>query len=648
MDIRILPSNIANMIAAGEVVQRPASVVKELMENSLDAGATKVSLVVEDAGRTLMQVIDNGCGMTPDQAVLCFERHATSKIATAEDLQAIETFGFRGEALASIAAVAEVNMKTRTEGQELGTMVTISDATANDPGKQDVTEVAAPVGTNFRIRNLFYNTPARRKFLKSDATELKMIISEFNKLALSRTDVAFNMTSDGREIYHLAPATTLKFRIQDLLGKSVADDLMPVQTETTICTVSGFVGRPDHARKSGANQYFFVNGRYFRSPYLHKAVMTAYDNLLPDGAQPSYFIYLEVDPHSMDINVHPTKTEIKFEDDNVLFNVLMAAVRQSLGRVAIADELDFDNDGLPQLRQIGESVGEYKGITEPPVAGEDFFNPFDGDGFPNQQQWEAHTPAAGSMQGSFSYPGGASGSFSGQASQAGSSQGGSSASWYAQKPSLGSQDMSALFDAMSPTGEQGNPATPARPQPMVCGKYILLPTQSGVMLVDGVRAMQRILYERFLSALSCESPVSQATLFPVEVEIGAEQMPVIQENSELLHSLGFDFSQFSPTTITVNGLPEGLTDDRMSVSALVYEVICSLSDEQASLAGAMYSSLAEKLSKSAASRAEIPTDPAGARLLTDRLFACDNSEFTSDGRPTVTMLRSADFEKLMK
>lgn len=629
MDIRILPSNIANMIAAGEVVQRPSSVVKELMENSLDAGASKVTLIVEDAGRTTIQVIDDGCGMTPDQAVLCFQRHATSKIATAEDLEAIETFGFRGEALASIAAVAEVSMKTRTAEQEVGTMVSISDATANDPGKQDVNEVATPVGTNFRIRNLFYNTPARRKFLKSDATELKMIISEFNKLALSRTDVAFNMSSDGREIYHLLPAATLKFRIQDLFGKSVSDDLMPVEAETTIARIGGFVGRPDRARKSGANQYFFVNGRYFRSPYLHKAVMAAYENLLPDGTSPSYFIYLDVDPHSIDINVHPTKTEIKFEDDNVLFNILMASVRQSLGRVAVADELDFESDGLPQMRQIGESVGEYKGVAEPAISSGEFFNPFDNDGFPNQQ-WEGAQPSGGAYPSSGSFP-----------------STGSSSAWYGAKPNLDKQDMSALFDRTQEELEAVRSAA-ARVQPLVCGKYIILPCASGIMLVDSVRAMQRILYERFLAALSCETPVSQATLFPVEVEIGAEQMPVIEENMELLRSLGFDFSQFSPTTITVGGLPEGLTDDRMSVSALVYEVICALNDEQASLAGAMYSALAEKLSKSAAQRAEIPTDSEKAQLLTDRLFACENSEFTSDGRHVVTVLRSADFEKLMK
>ena len=329
MDIRILPSNIANMIAAGEVVQRPASVVKELMENAVDAGAGQVTVVIKDAGRTLIQVIDNGCGMSPDEAVLCFERHATSKLATAEDLMNIGTFGFRGEALASIAAVAEVTLKTRREEDEVGCEVLFADSR-----HQSTELVSATTGSNFSVRNLFYNVPARRKFLKSDNVEFKHIVSEFTRVALTRPDVGFSLSHNGKDIFVLKPAMSLKFRIQDILGASVVNEVVDISAETSVVRLWGFVGRPDLAKKSLSNQYFFVNGRYFRSPYLHKAVMKGYENLIPDGVTPSYFIYLEVDPHSVDVNIHPTKTEIKFEDDSVFFQTIYACIKETLGKNA--------------------------------------------------------------------------------------------------------------------------------------------------------------------------------------------------------------------------------------------------------------------------------------------------------------------------
>lgn len=608
MEIRILPSNIADMIAAGEVVQRPASVVKELMENAVDAGASRIDVVITDAGRTMVQVIDNGCGMTPDEAVLCFQRHATSKIATAEDLQSIETFGFRGEALASIAAVAEVTLRTRKADDELATEVTITDATANTPGRQDIKQVAAPKGSSFAVKNLYYNTPARRKFLKSDAVEMKAIISEFIKVALSRIDIAFSLISNGRDLFRLSAVQTLKFRIRDLFGESVTSDLFPLSADTSVASIGGFVGKPDAARKTVANQYFFVNGRFFRSPYLHKAVMKAYENLLPDGAAPSYFIFLNVDPHAIDINVHPTKTEIKFEDDNILFTVLMAAVKEALGRESFGDRIDFDRGALPEIRNVGRSFEEYRPVQEPSDGGSGDFNPFETDGFDNQREWETGVSA-------------------GRPS-------------YDSKPSLENQDFSRLFDRESEALQQ--------PGILVAGRYALRGSVSGFLLVDMARAMQRIMYERFINALAKNNPVAQSCLFPIEVEIGAQNIPLLEANRSLLGRLGFDFTQFSTTAVAVNSIPDGLTDDKMSVSALMFEIVTALSEEQTALVGSVYAPVAEKFAKSAARAAQLPASAEAAGTLIDSLYACENPEYTSDGKKVVIVLKAEDLEKLLK
>ncbi|MBO6096381.1 MAG: DNA mismatch repair endonuclease MutL [Bacteroidales bacterium] len=336
------------MIAAGEVVQRPASVVKELMENAVDAGATDIKVIVQDAGRTLIQVIDNGTGMTPDDAVLCFERHATSKLASAEDLHHILTFGFRGEALASIAAVAEVTLRTRIASEEAGVEVTM--AASENKGTR---EVSCPVGTNIAVRNLFYNIPARRKFLKSDNVELRHVVEEFQRVALTRPDIGFTLTHNGRDIHVVKPAKSFKFRIQDLLGPAVVGDIVDIEADTVIATLRGYVGKPESARKTLGNQFFFMNGRYFRSPYLHKAVMKAYENLIPEGSTPSYFIYLDVDPATVDVNIHPTKAEIKFEEDQLLFQTVLAAVKEAMGRINVAGAIDFDNPVSADIPVVG-------------------------------------------------------------------------------------------------------------------------------------------------------------------------------------------------------------------------------------------------------------------------------------------------------
>ena len=370
-ELKVLPANVANMIAAGEVVQRPASVVKELMENALDAGASAVSVIVADAGRTLIQVIDNGCGMSPDEAVLCFERHATSKISSADDLDAISTYGFRGEALASIAAVAEVTLKTRRACDEVATEVVFANSQLVSQE-----ETSAPLGSSFAVRNIFYNVPARRKFLKSDNIEFKHIADEFVRVALTRPDVTFNLIHNGRDIYALKPAKSMKFRILDLLGSNVAGDVVDIASDTSMVRVSGFIGRPDSAKKTLGNQFFFVNGRYFRSPYMHKAVMKAYSEFMPEGLTPPYFIFLEVDPHSVDVNIHPTKAEVKFEDETVLFQVLYACVKETLGRNAFGASIDFDTEGAVSLPVIGRGFDEYRPAAAPKMDLDPEYNPF--------------------------------------------------------------------------------------------------------------------------------------------------------------------------------------------------------------------------------------------------------------------------------
>ena len=394
--LQILPARLANMIAAGEVVQRPASVVKELMENAVDAGATDIKVVVADAGRTLIQVIDNGAGMSPADAVLCFERHATSKIATAEDLSAIGSYGFRGEALPSIAAVAEVTLRTRRPGDETATQVVV--------GGSDLrtSTVTAPVGSNFAVRTLFYNTPARRKFLKSDNVELKHIVEEFTRVALTRPEIAFSLRSNDRDLYVLRPAKSLKFRILDLLGSSVAEDIVDLEATATTVRVHGFLARPQSARKTVANQYFFVNGRYFGSGYLRKAVLKGYEGFISADVQPSWFIWLEVDPSEVDVNISPTKSEVKFAEENVVFQILYACVKETLGRNAFGDGIDFDAASGVQMPVLGRNFEAIHGPVSAPAPdldpGYDPFAPLEGasslfDGYPSPSQVARSAPA---------------------------------------------------------------------------------------------------------------------------------------------------------------------------------------------------------------------------------------------------------------
>ncbi len=666
------------MIAAGEVVQRPASVVKELVENAVDAGADQVTVVIQDAGRTLIQVIDNGCGMSPDQAVLCFERHATSKLATAEDLHNILTFGFRGEALASIAAVAEVSLKTRREEDEVGCLVEFADS------QHLVTqEIATPRGANFCVRNLFYNVPARRKFLKSDTVEFKHIVAEFTRVALTRPDIGFTLTHNGKDVLVLRPAKSLKFRIQDVLGANVANDVVDIQAETSVVKIYGFVGRPDAAKKGLGNQYLFVNGRFFRSPYMHKAVMKAYENLIPDGVTPSYFIYMEVDPQSVDVNIHPTKTEIKFEDDSVIFQILFACIKESLGRNSFGASIDFERGDMPEIPAFGRNYDEFHQVSEPQPGLDPTFNPFDNDGFPSEDSPFTNTlPQQGGFGegGDPAFDAGMAPSFGGATPASfgsGSRFGNGGGSQFGNSARFGSHDQQSVFPedwAEAGNGFDQEPSrpsyggsgygtarfidrrddygklfedklTPSKSLMVLQGKYILTPARSGLMVINVRRAMERIMYDRFLNAMSRNEHVTQTALFPVSVQVGVENMCLFEEHSQLLSSLGFDIAPFGTDTIVVNGVPEGYSAEAGKVQTMIGDLLLILAEDHNALEEMMAANMAAKFARLGSLSGDSVTNPEGAQRLIDNLFACGNSEYTGNGRRIITIIQMDEIEK---
>ena len=614
------------MIAAGEVVQRPASVVKELMENAVDAGADQVTVVIQDAGRTLIQVIDNGCGMTPDQAVLCFERHATSKLQTAEDLSNILTFGFRGEALASIAAVAEVTLKTRQEDSELGCQVDFADSQ-----HLSTTEISTPRGSNFSVRNLFYNVPARRKFLKSDNVEFKHIVTEFMRVALTRPDIGFTLTHNSKDVYVLKPAMSLKYRVRDVIGANVTDDLVDIGADTSVAIISGFVGRPDAARKMLGNQYFFVNGRFFKSPYLHKAVMKAYENMIPDGYTPSYFIYMTIDPQAVDVNIHPTKTEIKFEDDSIIFQTLFACIREVLGRNSFGESIDFDREGMPEIPALGSNFDEFRPVTEPQLEIDDTYNPFDNDGFPSVSSPFANTIGGLDKEAEATHAAAAR-TYGGGTSYGQPSHGVYGAEAFIQKR----DDYGKLFE---------DKLSPGKAVLMVQGKYIVSTSRSGLMIINAPRAMERILYDRFTEALSKNAHLTQTALFPVTVQVGVENMCLFQEHAQMLASLGFDIAPFGPDTIVVNGVPEGYSAEAGKVHAMISDLLLVLAEDHSALPEMMVSNMASRLAKLGALSSDSVTNPAEAQRLIDSLLACENPEYTSSGRRVIALVSVEDIEK---
>ena len=605
--LKVLPQNISNLIAAGEVVTRPASVVKEMMENAVDAGARSVSVTMLDAGKTLIQVIDDGCGMTPDEATLCFERHATSKIDSAEDLQRIMTYGFRGEALASIAAVAEVTLRTRRPDDEVGTQVELSPA---KPIKSQ--PVAAPSGSNFAVRNLFFNVPARRKFLKSDNAELRAIIQEFLRIALIRPEVAFKLLSNGKEIHNLKPAATRKKRILDIFGMNLAKELVEVKVDTSLIRISGYIGNPEDARKGTGNQFFFVNGRYFRSPFFHKAVCKPYEKLVPDDYTPAYFLFLETEPERVDVNIHPAKTEVKFEDEGMLFEILTAAVREALGKNDFTPSIDFDMKGAPDIPVFiprgggsnGTGSGSASGGTAadwhrpPRIDYSPLFNPFDEvpGQVPGTPEWDKAVPAAGTAA---------------------------------------PAEDGRLFED-NPTAAQNNLIVLQR-------RYIVTPVKSGMMVIDIRRARERIFYERYLEKIAEQEPVRQQTLFPVTVRLSAEDYLAVLEQPDLTARLGFDIQDFGANTVIVNAVPDGYDPGEESVRRCLDELAAALRDD--SSLEDQHHLLAARMAASAAASGTRSLHASEAQLLVDKLFACREPGLTPDGRRCMTILTFEELEK---
>ena len=630
--LQVLPAQLANMIAAGEVVQRPSSVVKELVENAVDSGADRIDVIISDSGRTLIQVIDNGCGMSASDAVLCFERHATSKIATSSDLEAIMSYGFRGEALASIAAVAEVTLKTRREQDESGTQVVIGDS-----GKLRSSGVSTPKGSNFIIRNLFYNTPARRKFLKGDNVELRHIVDEFVHIAVPHPEIAFSLVHNGRQLYVLKKAKSLKYRIMDVMGMNVADTLVDLSAQTSELNVSGFIGTPRSAKKTQVNQLFFVRGRFFRSPYLHKAVMKAYEEMIPEGVTPAYFIFLDADPSAVDVNVSPTKTEIKFQNESIVFQIIYACVKETLGRNSFGASLDFESEGSIDIPIIGDGFAAYRDANPLTFGGGNpNFNPFD----PDSSLPPSGSTPSGNVSGQFfpdsgSSSGGSSGGGAGLGADASGASGGGQAGLYQYYPPHMGKDQSygVLFESKCMSNTL-----------VLHKRFILTPVASGLMLVNCRRAFERILYERMLKALSSNNHVSQKALFPVQVQIGVQERLILEGASETLERLGFDITPFGTDSVVVNAVPEGMSCEEGKVRTMLDDIVAVLSEPGSGLQEVLNQRMAARFAALGAASFEIGSDPMAPRRLIDTLFACENAELTPGGRKIVAIVGIDEIE----
>lgn len=601
--LKVLPSHISNLIAAGEVVQRPASVVKELMENSVDAGASLIEIIIKDSGRTLIQVIDNGCGMSPEDAKTAFLRHATSKIEEIEDLNNIHTFGFRGEALASIAAVADVVLKTRRESDDTGYEVRIAESGVYQEG-----EVSTPVGSNFCIRNIFYNIPARRKFLKSDAAEYRQIVSEFQRVALTWPDLSFRLTHNGNEVYNLQPAN-LKQRILALMGRDIGKELVDISVDTAIVKISGYIGRPEDARKSGGHQFFFVNNRFFRSPYLQKAILRAYENIIPEGTTPSFFIWFDAEPSKIDINIHPSKTEVKFEEEYAIFEFLLSGAKESLGKYSLIPSIDFDQEGAPDIPAVNKSFY----VPPPKINYNPLFNPFDNEkAFNNESAFENENE----LSSSFEFP---------------------LASSTPERPYE-----SRIFQ---------EPAVSQKPVINVSGRYLLTTIKSGVLMIDIRRAKERILYDKYINSISSGNTIIQQNLFPTTITLSEESYSYITEYSDVVESLGFDIQEDPDSSATgerklvIKGLPTGFTDDYDSLSQIIDNLIFAIKETGRNFEAESIERRALYLAKAGASGNIGQLNSMEAQLLIDSLYACTNPSVTPEGKKCMAVVPIAELDK---
>jgi DNA mismatch repair protein MutL len=612
--IHLLPDSVANQIAAGEVIQRPASVIKELVENSLDAGATNIKIHVKDAGKTLIQVTDNGCGMSPTDARMAFERHATSKIRNANDLFAIRTMGFRGEALASIAAIADVELRTKRYEDEVGTSIHIigSEVLAQEP-------TGCSNGTVFQIKNLFFNVPARRKFLKAGSTELKHIIYEFQRVALPNPEIAFSLYHNNLVLYDLPASNPMK-RITGLFGKSITQSLVPVNSQTSLISIAGYVGQPQFARKTLGEQFFFVNRRYMRHPYFHKAVMQAFEKLLPPDSVPSYFLFFDLNPETIDINVHPTKTEIKFEDEKAIWQILHAVVRESLGKHNVVPSIDFDQRGNIEI-PIAPKPGTE--VPFPTIEVDPFYNPFEQTLASPRQSSQAPTqhpkpPAEKENLQNWEklYE---NTNFDNEP---------------VYQPEKTKQGMLYSDDSLNLSG---------RKVMQFKSKYLLTPVKSGLMMIDQKRAQERVLYEKFISVLKTESVASQQQLFPQTIELNPVDATLLAEILDDLANLGFDIREFGGNTFVINGTPGIL--DNPSPGAVVEKLLEEYKNSPVDAKGKVREHVAHSLAKAASVNYGTELKPEEMNHLIDSLFACETPNYSPDGKPVLSIISLDDLEK---
>jgi DNA mismatch repair protein MutL len=612
--IQLLPDSVANQIAAGEVIQRPASVVKELVENAIDAGASQVTVNIKDAGRTLIQIIDNGCGMSDTDARMSFERHATSKIRSANDIFAIRTMGFRGEALASIAAIADVELRTKEHDKELGTFIHIS-------GSEVISQepVSCDNGTNFQVKNLFFNVPARRKFLKSNPAELKHIINEIQRIALANPEIALSLHHNGSVVYELN-SSNKRVRIVSMFGKSINQNLIPIDTETTLVKISGFIGQPKYSRKTFGEQFFFVNKRFMKHPFFHKAILLAYEKILPPDSIPSYFIYFDLNPADIDVNIHPTKTEIKFENESAIWQILQASVREALGKFNIVPSIDFDQAGSIDIPM---PLHHFDEVSIPEIKVDPTYNPFE--------------------------PRPVSKNYSG------------SANTFQQKPAERPDvtNWQSLYKGLENQTEI-NPEIPDREPVQIRieeqqtsrssiqfkNKYILTPVKSGLMVIDQKRAHERILYERLLQVLENHEVASQQQLFPETFELNASDATLLASILPDLRALGFDIREFGKHTFIINGTPGVLN------TSTPVEIIECLLEEYKNSPVNLQEKARETVAISLAQASAIPygqtLKPNEVNELIDNLFACQTPNFSPKGKKVLAIMPIDDFEKILK
>ena len=617
--IHLLPDSVANQIAAGEVIQRPASVVKELVENAVDAGAKEIHVLVTDAGKTCIQVIDDGRGMSETDARLAFERHATSKIQAAADLFALRTMGFRGEALASIAAVAEVELKTRQADDELGTRLLLAGSRVES---QEV--VSCPKGSNFSVKNLFFNVPARRKFLKANSTELSNVLAEFERIVLVHPDISFYLYSNDTELFNL-PASPLRQRIMAVFGKKMNQQLLSLDVETSMVKISGYIAKPETSRKKGLRQYFFVNGRYMRHPYFHKAVMEAYDRLIPVGEQVSYFIYFDVDPANIDVNIHPTKTEIKFENEQAIWQILSAAVKETLGKSSAIPSIDFDTEDMPDIPAFNADAP----LHAPQLHYNADYNPF--------------------KSSSAAYGGGSEG-YSRRPIEWESLYSGVSKASKMNTPAP--DEPAADADSLPPTGT--SPATAhmlpgsSREQGaqhfQFKGRFILTSVKSGLMVIDQHRAHVRVLYDRYMAQIAQKQGMSQGVLFPEMLQLPASEAAVLESIQDDLSAVGFELSPLGGGSYAINGVPAGI--EGLNPVELVQSMLHTAMEKGGDVKEEVQSMLALTLARAAAIvYGQVLSNEEMANLV-DSLFACPSPNYTPDGHVVLATIKEEDIEKL--